>query len=170
MEPADGLAPSRGALPPWPDDLQDLRGELDGVLRGSSFLRAIGGEVVDWGPGWSRLRLLPAAGLTNLVGTLHGGVAAGLADAAFEVACNSYGRICVAAELGCHYTAAARPDAPLLATAREVSRTRRTASYRIDVDDEDDRRLVAWCMALAYRTRRWHLPEGRFPRSWRERH
>lgn len=105
----------------------------------------------------------------NLAGTVHGGVLFTLADAAFEVACNSYGRVAVAIDTACHYSRPAPLGEPLTAGATEMARSRRTASYRIDVRTPDGE-LIAWYMALAYRTDAWHLGEDRWPEAWRSSH
>jgi acyl-CoA thioesterase len=154
---------------PWPDDLDPPREALDAVLRGSALLAHLGGELVDWGPGWAEARLPTIPAFANLAGTVHGGIVAAVGDAAFEAACNSYGRVALAAALSAHYTAPAALGVVLTATAVEVARGRRTASYRVDVV-EGDGVLVAWFQALAHRTSRWHLGEDSWPAAWREEH
>jgi acyl-CoA thioesterase len=154
--------------PRWPADLADLRDELDVVLRQNPFVSYLGGKLVDWGLGWAQVRLVSDPRLSNLVGTVHGGALTGLADAAFEIACNSYGRVCVAVDTACHYTHPGKIGATLIADAEEVSRSRSTASYRITVSPEGGSRPTAWYMAACYRTNRWHLPEDRFPEPWRQ--
>jgi acyl-CoA thioesterase len=154
------------ALPPWPPELESLQAELDAVLRGSALLRALGGELVGWGPGWAETTLETAPEHGNLAGTVHGGIVGAVADAAFEVACNSHGRLAVAASLSAHFTAPAELGTTLTAVASEVARGRRIASYRIDVTTSDGT-LAAWFQALAHRTSRWHLGEERWPADWR---
>jgi acyl-CoA thioesterase len=155
--------------PAWPAELEALREELDAVLRGSALLRHLGGELVDWGPGWAEARLPTSSPFANLTGTVHGGVVGAVADAAFEAACNSYGRLAVAAALSVHFTAPAEVGATLTATAVEVGRGRRAGSYRIDVTAQDGTH-VAWFQALAHRTANWHLGEERWPPEWRASH
>jgi acyl-CoA thioesterase len=145
-----------------------LRDELDVVLRQNPFVSYLGGKLVDWGLGWAQVRLVSDPRLSNLVGTVHGGALTGLADAAFEIACNSYGRVCVAVDTACHYTQPGEIGTTLVAEAEEVSRSRNTASYRITVLPEGASSPTAWYMAACYRTDRWHLPAGRFPESWRQ--
>ncbi len=153
--------------PRWPAEMEVLRAEVDAVFRRNPFLGALGIELADWGSGWAETRMTPTPELCNLVGTVHGGAIASLADTAFEVACNSYGRECVALDLACHFTAPARGER-LTAEAEEVSRSRRTASYRVTVAEAGV--TVAWFMAVAYRTERWRLGEDRYPGAWREQH
>jgi acyl-CoA thioesterase len=151
--------------PAWPPGLESLRAELDAVLRGSPLLRALGGELLGWGPGWAETSLETTREHGNLVGTVHGGIVGAVADAAFEVACNSHGRVAVAASLSAHFTAPAELGTTLTAVASEVARGRRIASYRIEVTS--DGVLTAWFQALAHRTGRWHLGEERWPAGWR---
>lgn len=153
--------------PGWPEALAALRAPLEERFRAIPFAALLGIELDDWGPGWSRVRLAPSPALHNLVGTVHGGAIATLADVAFEVACNAHGRESVALDLTAHFTAPA--DGRLLvAEADEVTRSRRTASYRITVTQGAT--TVAWFLAVAFRTSRWHLGEDRYPLSWREAH
>jgi hypothetical protein len=70
----------------------ELRERLDEVLRDIGFGRLVGVEVLDWEPGRARTRLVPGAEQTNVHGFVHGGALFAVADTAFEVACNSYGR------------------------------------------------------------------------------
>ncbi len=146
-----------------------LRDELDAVLRASALPQRLGVVLEEWGPGWARTALAPGPDAGNLGGSVHGGLLFVLADAAFEAACNSYGRRCVALDMTCHYVAPARVGERLVANATEVSRSRRTASYRVDVCAEDGA-LRAWYLAVAYRTQRWHLGEQRWPATWRDAH
>lgn len=155
--------------PEWPPELAHLQTELDAVLRSSPLLRHLGGDLAGWGLGWSEVRLPTVEGFANLVDSVHGGIVSTAADAAFEAACNSYGRVALAAGLTGHYTAAAVVGTVLTARAEEVARGRRTASYRIEVSDGEGA-LVAWFQALAYRTNRWHLGETRWPAEWRDRY
>ena len=143
--------------------------ELDALLRESPLLGYMDIEIVSWLPGSATVRMTPSKEQANLAGTVHGGVLFTLADAAFEVACNSHGRVCLALETACHYSRPAEVGETLTAGASEVARTRRTASYRVDVRSADGE-LVAWYMALAYRTDRWHLGEERWPEAWRAAH
>jgi acyl-CoA thioesterase len=154
--------------PGWPAELDAQRLRLQGVFYGVTYRHAMGAELVDWGLGWATFAATPTATVANLAGSVHGGVIAGLADLAFEVACNSYGRLAVATELAVHYAAAARTGTPLRADAVEVSRSRRLASYRVEVTAAGE--VVAWCQAVAYRTNSWHGGESAYPEDWRGRY
>jgi acyl-CoA thioesterase len=147
----------------------DLRAELDERFRATPLYAELGIEVLDWGPGHARIGLTTRPEHGNLAGTVHGGVVFSLADAAFEVSCNGYGRLCVALDHVMHFTSAGVVGERMEAVATEVSRSRRVASYRIEVTGEDGA-LRAWTMAVSHRTNRWHLGEQRWPTAWREAH
>ena len=148
---------------------RELRDELDQLLRSTALLSTLDIELVAWLPGSATVRMTPGPEHGNLAGSVHGGVMFALADAAFEAACNSYGRLAVALETSCHYNRPAKIHEPITAGADEIARTRRTASYKIDVRDANGD-LCAWYMALAYRTDKWHLGEERWPEEWRTTH
>jgi acyl-CoA thioesterase len=144
----------------------ELRARLDAVLRDIGFGRLVGVEVTEWELGRAGTRLLPGDNQTNVHGLVHGGALFALADTAFEVACNSYGRVSVGLDVSVHYAAPAEPGELLLAEAQEVTRSRRVASYRVDVREDGRSRCTA--LAVAFRTDRWHLGEDAWPTSWRE--
>jgi len=157
-----------GGLAPLDELTGELRERLDAVLRDIGFGRLVGVEVVDWDPGRARTRLVPGPDQTNVHGFVHGGALFAVADTAFEVACNSYGRVCVGLDVTVHYAAPAQPGEALVAEAVEVTRSRRVASYGVEVRGEDG--LICTALAVAFRTDRWHLGEDEWPPEWRERH
>jgi phenylacetic acid degradation protein PaaD len=138
-------------MPPVTGDVP-LREDLDALLRASPLYATLGMELLGWGPGSARVAMVPGPAHGNIAGSVHGGVVTSLADAAFEASCNGYGRQAVALEMTAHYVSAARIGEPLEAVAEEVSRSRRVASYRIEVRGGGE--LRAWFMAVAYRTER----------------
>jgi acyl-CoA thioesterase len=148
---------------------QGLRGELGSLLSDVPAHKALGIELVAWLPGSATVQMTTTSDHANLAGTVHGGVLFALADAAFEVACNSHGRVAVALETTCHYSRPVSVGETITAGASEMSRSRRTGSYRIDVRDRKGD-LIAWYMAMAYRTHTWHLGEDRWPEEWRATH
>jgi acyl-CoA thioesterase len=147
----------------------DLRAALDALFRATPYYAEVGVALEAWEPGYARVALTATPGHANLAGTVHGGILFGLADAAFEVACNGYGRLSVALDHVCHFTSAGVVGERVVAEAVEVSRSRRVASYRIEVRGGDGA-LRAWTMAVSHRTGRWHLGEERWPAAWRAAH
>lgn len=143
--------------------------ELDRLFRAGGLADLLGFRLLDWAPGRSRFLLEPSPEVVNVAGSVHGGVLYTLADSAFEVACNSYGRICVALDVTAHHSSAAPLGELVTAEAVEVSRSARVASYRITATGAGGD-LRAWYLATAYRTSRWHLGAERWPQAWRDTH
>ena len=87
----------------------------------------------------------------NIYDRAHGGAIYSLIDEAFETSCQTHGTIAVALNVNVTYIASPDSACKLRAESREVSRTKKTASYDIKVYGPD-RQLIATCQALAYRT------------------
>ena len=103
--------------------------------------------------GWVKLCNLleiSTSEMENILGMAHGGAIFALIDEAFETAANSHGTIAVALNMNITYISSPPMKSLLRAEAREISLTRRTASYLINVTDAQDQ-LVATCQALVYR-------------------
>ena len=75
----------------------------------------------------------------NFLGGTHGGVIHSLADCAFSLASNAYPEDAVAIDTHLAITAASDVGEVLTATAREQTRGRTLATYRVDVTRSDGR-------------------------------
>jgi acyl-CoA thioesterase len=73
----------------------------------------------------------------NFNGTCHGGVVFALADTAFGLASNSHGKVAAGIDAHVTYQQAARAGDMLTARAVEISRSRKLAVYRVDVNRAD---------------------------------
>lgn len=154
-----------------PEPLPEInRSRLEAVFQSDAYLSELGAKLVEWEGGRAVFRLAPEPHHLNFVGSVHGGALFSLADAALGVACNSWGRICVALTVDTQFLSAPLAGDVLVATALERSRTRRTASYAIDVISQDDGTLRAGFLAMTFRTGRWHLGEDAWPQEWRAVH
>lgn len=93
-------------------------------------------------------------GHRNGLGTVHGGTIFALADYAFAMACNSRGRIAVAASATISFMKAAA-SVSLVAEAEEVATTSRLGTYLVRVAelhaDGTKGDLVALFQGTAYR-------------------
>lgn len=154
--------------------------QLDRMFRADPLAQRLGVSLVRWHPGFAEVRVTPGNELASFLGPVHGGALFAVADIAFSVANNSWGRVGVALSVDVQYVRPAMPAAPLRATATEQSRSRRVASYLLRVeavdgegeggdDGEGSGELVASFHALGYRTDRWHLGEDAWPEAWRAR-
>lgn len=159
------LPPRLEDRPAWPDGHDEAREALDRVFGSTPLSATLGITLRAWGPGWAQTMLTARPEHANVAGITHGAVVFALADAAFEVACNSYGRLAVALETTCHYLRPTPLGAELVGDAWEVNLGGRTASYRLQVSA--DGVPTATYLALAYRTSRWHVDAELLPEAWR---
>ncbi|WP_231597548.1 hotdog domain-containing protein [Bacillus sp. SA1-12] len=80
---------------------------------------------------------------------LYTGQLLSLADHAFSVACNSYGKTSLGLSTTIQFIEAVEPGDKLVARATEVKRNYRTRFYRIDIYHEQS--LIATMDAVSYR-------------------
>jgi len=121
------------------------------------FVAGLGIRCVDAGPGRAAVAMAITAAHLNFNGTCHGGVIFSLADTAFGLASNSHGTIAAGIDAHITYHVAAQADDTLTATAVEVSRTRKIAVYRVDVNRADGT-LVSSFTGTVYLTTRANEP------------
>ena len=114
------------------------------------FAQLLGLELKEIGVGRSVVEMTFRPEMQNILGMAHGAAVFALIDEAFETASNSHGTVAVALNMNITYISSPALGSILRAEAQEISLTRRTASYLINVTDADGH-LVATCQALVYR-------------------
>jgi len=130
---------------------EKIRQALLKAVEGEPFARAMNLEVKDIDDGYAAVEMVfDDKTMANIYGMAHGGAIFALIDEAFELAGNSHGTVAVALNMNITYIASPAPGSRLRAEAREMSLTRKTATYDIKVHDQDGR-LMAACQALVYR-------------------
>jgi acyl-CoA thioesterase len=122
------------------------------AVENEPFARELGLRLMDLDTGYSVVGMQYRSDIMdNIYSRAHGGALFALIDEAFETACQTHGTIAVALNVNVTYVRSPETDELLRAEAREVSKTRKTASYDIKVTNSEGD-LVATCQALAYRT------------------
>ena len=114
------------------------------------FTKKFGLKLLDLDEGYSKVEMSFTPDMENFLGLAHGGALFALIDEAFETASNSHGTVAVALNMNITFVSSPSPGNKLIAEARELSRTKRTASYDIRVLDAGNN-LIAFCQALVYR-------------------
>jgi acyl-CoA thioesterase len=131
---------------------ETLKRALFEAVAKEKFAATMGFELIAVAEGYSEVEFVyDPQTMNNLFGTAHGGAIFSLIDEAFQIACQTHGTLAVALNVNVTYIAGPQEKVRLKAIAREISRTRKTASYDIRVTDPEDR-LIAACQALSYRT------------------
>jgi acyl-CoA thioesterase len=131
---------------------QKVKEAIYRAVQQEPFARALNMELVSLEHGRSAVEMTynPAA-MNNIYARAHGGAIFALIDEAFETASQTHGTIAVALNVNVNYIASPQPGAQLRAEAREVSRSKKTATYDIKVTDKDGG-VIATCHALAFCT------------------
>mgnify|MGYP000011440091 CR=1 FL=1 len=119
--------------------------------RRDGFMRHLGIDLVNIGTGTSELRMQVQSFHINFNRTCHGGALFALADSAFGLASNSQGVLSAGIDTHMTYQAAVSEGETLTAKARETSRSRRIAMYRVDVSNSQGN-LVAGFTGTVYIT------------------
>ncbi|MCP4682369.1 MAG: hotdog fold thioesterase [Desulfobacterales bacterium] len=114
------------------------------------FAGKLGLKLIDLTPGHAIVEMVPRKDDTNIFGMVHGGAIFSLMDEAFQVSCNSYGTIAVALCVNVVYHNSPGMGLRLRAESSEIHRSNKTATYEINVTDENGA-LIASCQAVAYR-------------------
>jgi acyl-CoA thioesterase len=129
-----------------------VRAAIFRAVEKEPFARTLNMALVELAEGYSVVEMVyrPNA-MNNIYDRAHGGAVYALIDEAFETAGQTDGTIAVALNVNVTYVSSPEPGKLLRAEAREISRTRKTACYDIQVMD-DKGGLIAKCQALAYRT------------------
>lgn len=134
---------------------QDLLSRLWARCKKEPYPRLLGIEVLEIKPGYARAAMRYTPEMQNIFGMLHGGAVFSLLDEAFQLACNARGEVAVAQQVNTYFLAAASPGTRLIAEAKELNASRKTALYDVCVYEETDSgqfgRKLATAQALAYR-------------------
>ncbi len=109
--------------------------ELKRFVEKDRFAHHIGVELLEFGGGRAKARMMLGKEHLNSAGTVHGGAIFSLADAVFSVASNSHGTLALAINVSISFFKAVSAGV-LYAEGREVSLNPRLATYLIDVKDE----------------------------------
>jgi acyl-CoA thioesterase len=115
------------------------------------FAKKFGIRLLDLNEGYSRVETSFTPDMENIFGLAHGGALFAVMDVAFETASNSHGTMAVALNMSITYVSSPPPGSRLIAEAKELNKTNKTAVYDIKAWDGENR-LVASCQALVYRT------------------
>ena len=126
---------------------------LNEQIRNEPFANHMGIRLRDIGPGYAVMEARFSEKMTNFNGLIHGGAIFALIDEAFSAASNSHGTIALALNMNVTYLQSPKINSLLIVEAKEESRGKRTASYRIEVLQKNGNgdQKIALCQALVYR-------------------
>ncbi len=131
---------------------QNVKAAIYRAVEKEPFAQMLNIKLTELEQGYSAVEMIyDPATMDNIYARAHGGAVFALIDEAFETVGQTDGTVAVALNVNVTYIYSPGPGVRLRAEAREISRTRKTASYDIRVTDQAGQ-LIATCQALAYRT------------------
>ena len=122
-------------------------------IKNEPFSNHMGIILRDIGPGYAVVEAKFSEKMNSFHGLTHGGAISALVDVATGAAANSHGTIAFALNMSITYIEPPEMNALLIAEAKEESRTKRTATYHIEVlqKNENETKRIAIGQALAYK-------------------
>jgi len=120
------------------------------MMARDAFSQWLGIERLAEAPGACSLRMQIRPDMLNGFGIAHGGITFSLADSALAFASNSQGQHAVSIEASINHLAPVHSGDVLVATARELHRSRRLAHYQVEVTRGDGEK-VALFKGVVYR-------------------
>lgn len=129
---------------------------LFALLAGDPVAQFLGIAFESIKPGYARATMRITHNLLNAPGAAHGGVMMALIDVVHAAVSNSHGVLAVAQDVHTEFLNAGQEGDLLVCEAVEISRTRSTAVYRIELvamgrDKYPDGRHLATALARVFR-------------------
>ncbi|WP_079504692.1 PaaI family thioesterase [Mesobacillus jeotgali] len=118
-------------------------------VKNDPYAQSLGIQLTKFEAGFAEAVLDVQDHMVNAHGTVHGAVIYALADHAFSVACNAYGKTSVGLSTTIQFIEAVKPGEKIVARATETRRNFRTGFYRIEIFHENN--TVATMEAVSYR-------------------
>ncbi len=132
---------------------------VDKLMKQDAFSQWLGIKVLDIQAGKAVLQMKVRNDMLNGFDVCHGGVTFSLADSAFAFASNSHGRLSLAIEANISYSAKVYEGDILTASAEELTRNDKTASYNIIIHNEKNE-IVGLFRGTVYRTKKEYFPKN----------
>lgn len=131
---------------------QRVKEAIIGAVKTEPFAQALNMKLVELEDGHSVVEMVyDPENMNNMYDRAHGGALFGLIDEAFETAAQTKGTIAVALNVNITYVTSPQPGSKLRAEAKQVSQTKKTASFDIKITDQDGN-VITICQALAFQT------------------
>jgi len=131
---------------------QRVKEAIIGAVKTEPFAQALNMKLVKLEDGHSVVEMVyDPKKMNNMYDRAHGGALFGLIDEALETASQTKGTIAVALNVNITYVASPQPGSKLRAEAKQVSQTKKTASFDIKITDQHGN-IITICQALAYQT------------------
>jgi acyl-CoA thioesterase len=121
------------------------------MMAADNMSQWLGIEVLNYDPGAVSVRMTVRGEMVNGFGVTHGGITYSLADSALAFSSNSHGMRAMSIETSISHLKSVRTGDVLTASTKELTLTRKTGVYIMDVVNQD-KELVAHFKGTVYRS------------------
>ena len=132
---------------------------IEKMMSGDAFSQWLGIELLESAPGFCKIQLKVREEMTNGFNIAHGGISYCLADSCLAFAANSYGTQSVSIETSISHTKKVESGDLLIATSKELNKSKKTALYSITISNQDNIE-IAHFKGTVYRTGKEWFPEN----------
>jgi acyl-CoA thioesterase len=123
---------------------------FDFFTQNNEFGKNIGVELIEVKYGYAKVQMQVTKFHLNLAGVCHGGAIFTLADYAFAVASNSFGKVALGINANISFINSAKEGDILIAEAKLIDESNRLGTYEIKVMDND--KVIASVNGTVYKT------------------
>jgi len=125
------------------------------MMNEDSFSKWLGIEVVEIEKGSCQLTCEVTKDMLNGFHIAHGGITYSIADSCLAFASNSHGYQCVSIETSISHIKKVLEGDQLIASSREISRTRKTGLYEISVHNQKQELVANFKGTVFISENRW---------------
>ncbi|WP_024788998.1 PaaI family thioesterase [Lebetimonas sp. JH292] len=118
----------------------------------AEFGKNIGIKLLEVKYGYAKAKMKVTKFHLNLAGVCHGGAIFTLADFAFAVASNSFGKIALAIDTSISFINAAKEGDELIAEAKLIGESNRLGTYEVKITHKD--KIIAFFKGTVYKTKK----------------
>ena len=124
------------------------------MMDNDAFSQWLDIDIEEVREGYCRVRMLVRKEMLNGFSILHGGVTFALADSCFAFASNSRGQLSVSLQATLSFPNPAKEGDILIAESKELSLSRSSATYDIEVRNQKTNDLTGLFRGVAHRSSR----------------
>ena len=124
------------------------------MMDNDAFSQWLGIEVEEVTEGYCRLKMTVRPEMLNGFYILHGGVTFALADSCFAFASNSRGQLSVSLQASMSFPNPAKAGDILIAESKELSLSRSSATYDIEIRNQQTNEIAGLFRGVAHRSSR----------------
>lgn len=130
---------------------------VDAMMEKDLFSQWLGIERLGESEGFCSLQMYVRPEMCNGFGIAHGGITYSLADSALAFASNSHGQHALSIDTSISHIKPVHPGDTIIATAKEISLSKRIATYEVMVEKETGELVATFRGTVFRKEKEWTL-------------